>query len=479
MKHACTLFFVLFATSLFAQHTVTVTNGYGSGTYNTGDTVHIWSTAYDSTQTFDAWTGDVSLLESAREWHSWLVMPGYDVNFTAHTRSMPPYQIQYEQIMGVNNLKNVYYYFPPNYKGVVYLFHGTGGSASGWIYRTENRSFTNAAIADTFAIIVTEAEEITLNTDLNGDGKLRWQSTPFDSTTNIDYGNLKAITDTFVNRGLMTYGTKRFALGMSNGGSFSTTETYLFHYHAGISYCASGPDIVFNYTNVPFAFRMALYDDNDEVGPAGNYQAWQHDSILEARGICHQYKIHDHQPLYPERFARIPGVSISVSQGMYNELVTNGQLNAQHYALPSDTIFAHIMANPFAYPLVLSQSSLVLEELGNEIQAANAQHHFYSDWNAASLDFFDHLCSQVVAAVQEEAVPGIFMVYPNPAQTYVQVTGIDLQNDFRLVLYDYLGHCLRTVYNQSQLNVEDLAPGMYLVQVWQNNNFYTARILKV
>jgi hypothetical protein len=39
-------------TSIFAQtFNLTVNNGYGSGTYQAGDTVHIWSFAYDSTKT--------------------------------------------------------------------------------------------------------------------------------------------------------------------------------------------------------------------------------------------------------------------------------------------------------------------------------------------------------------------------------------------------------------------------------------------
>lgn len=142
---------------------LTVTNGYGSGTYTVGDTVHIWSKSYDNTKTFSTWSGNSLFLANPKEWHTTLVMPNQNLNVTAEIVNMPTYSIAYEQIMGQNNLKNVYYFFPSNLKGVLYLFHGTGGQAANWTTTVEYRSFVNAAIADTFGIIITEAEEIVLN----------------------------------------------------------------------------------------------------------------------------------------------------------------------------------------------------------------------------------------------------------------------------------------------------------------------------
>ena len=62
--------------------TVTINNGYGSGKYKTGDTVHIFSVAYTDNQLFDKWTGDISLLNAPNEWHTWFIMPGNNINIT-------------------------------------------------------------------------------------------------------------------------------------------------------------------------------------------------------------------------------------------------------------------------------------------------------------------------------------------------------------------------------------------------------------
>ena len=104
-----------------------------------------------------------------------------------------------------------------------------------------------------------------------------------------------------------------------------------------------------------------MYDDHEEVGTEGNYQAWQHDSILQVNGICHDYEIYNRQPIYPQRFARIQGVSLATSMGIYSDLLTNGELDANKYALHSDTIKNHVLANPFQYPSISSLSSQPLK----------------------------------------------------------------------------------------------------------------------
>ncbi len=458
---------LLLSTGLEAQfHNLTVNGGYGSGSFQVGDTVHIWSEAYDNSKTFSNWNGDSQFLSNPKEWHSTLVMPDQDVIVSAQIANMPAYSINSEQIMGANNLKNVYSYFPPNPKGLLYLFHGTSGSASNWITTVEYRSFVNRAIADTFAIIVTEAEEITLNSDLNGDGKLRWQGFPLDTVNGIDYQNIKIITDTFINRGDLSPIVPKFSVGMSNGGSFSAATSYVLNYKAGISYCASSVQAIFGVRNNPFAFRMAKYDDNAEVGPEGNYEAWQNDSILQARDICHDYKIHDRQPIYPQRFARIPGISVATSMAIFNQLSNNGQLDSENYALHSDTIKSHILATPALYSSVIGLTTAQQIEVLSQIAASNAEHKFYSDYNFESLDFLNRLCSQTAEVGNLYLDNFAIDIYPNPTNNKVNIL-VPIEN-YSLDLIDQIG---RTVLHKSNLNhktiidLSDFENGLYVVKI--------------
>jgi hypothetical protein len=201
-KHLLILIASLMAADGHAQtFNLTVNNGYGSGNFAAGDTVHVWCEAIPEDAVFMQWSGNIATMADVEEWHTTLIMPPRNVRLTANFRTIAPFTIHYEKIRAVNNLKNVYSYFPPQYKGVIFLAHGTNSKAEHWINLVEYYQFTKDAIADSFAVIITEAEEVTLNVDTNGDSTLRWVSAPLDSTANIDIANIIALTDTFIARG--------------------------------------------------------------------------------------------------------------------------------------------------------------------------------------------------------------------------------------------------------------------------------------
>src|SRR6185312_11877170 len=124
---------------------VTVNNGYGSGKYKTGDTVHIFCENYSANQIFNKWSGDISLLNAPDEWHTWFIMADKNVSFTASLQNTTPFTLKYEQIKDLVN--------------------------------------------NNFGIIITEAEEATTGIDANGDGKIRWYLLPADTIANVDYAN--------------------------------------------------------------------------------------------------------------------------------------------------------------------------------------------------------------------------------------------------------------------------------------------------
>ena len=147
-------------------------------------------------------------------------MPSGNVTLTASCNFQTPVVLKYEKIRGVNILKNVYYSFPNTQKGIVYLCHGTGGSAQNLVNNVEWQEMINDLVYAGYAIVVTEAEEVSLNQDLNSDGKIRWELTPVDTLTNPDYGNVKALADTFYARGYTNPSVPFYSIGMSDGGAF-------------------------------------------------------------------------------------------------------------------------------------------------------------------------------------------------------------------------------------------------------------------
>ncbi len=178
------------------------------------------------------------LLNGKDEWHTWFIMPAKNVSYTGSIKNITPVTLNFEQIMGRDRLKPVYYYFPAGHKGFVFLLHGTSGTAQHFVNSYEYQQLIKDLVTDNFGVIVTEAEESTTGIDVNGDGKIRWAVSPADSVTNVDYANIKIITDTFYNRGVTNRSKFRYAAGMSNGGNFSAYLSSYYKYKAAISYCA-------------------------------------------------------------------------------------------------------------------------------------------------------------------------------------------------------------------------------------------------
>ena len=373
---------------------VTVANGYGSGKYKTGDTVHIFSSAYTSSQLFDTWSSsDASLLNGKEEWHTWFIMPARNVSFTASIKNISPVTLTLEQIMGRDRLKPVYYFFPAGHKGFVLLLHGSGGSAQNFVTSYEYQQLIKDLVNDNFGVIVTEAEEATTGIDANGDGKLRWGTTPYDSVTNVDYANIKIITDVFYTRGVTSRSKLRYSVGMSNGGNFSSYLSALYSYKAGVSYCAPSGAPIAAVSTTPLQFCMARFDNNENVGPTGNANALTNSQTLTSRGICSKYYIQEHSPLYAERFARKGDITIAKSIALFNELKSKGFLNSKNYFIGfGDALTTAYQANPTSFPELNSLTVLQKLSVIEQIDLAVADHQMYSDYNRATLKFLNTQC---------------------------------------------------------------------------------------
>ena len=373
--------------------TVTIINGYGSGLYKVGDTVDIWSNAIAPDSVFNEWTGDNNFLFNAGEWHSSFIMPRTNITLTATCSYLAPFTLKYEKIKGVNNLKNVYYYFPASQKGIVYLCHGTGGNAQNLVNNFEWREMISDLAFAGYAIVVTEAEEVTLNIDLDGDGKIHWMLLPADTTANIDYANIAALTDTFYLRRYTQPSVPRYSIGMSNGGIFSSALSFIFHYAAGVSYCAPTGTLITSTSTTPLQFCMAQYDNAPEVGATGNALAQTNASALTARGICSPLYLHNHSPAYPQRWARWNGISLSLSKAIFSELQTNHLLDSRNYlVLTADSIEARITASPSHYPVISSLNLAQYTFATNEMDIMFAAHQFFSDYNKTTIHFLEAPC---------------------------------------------------------------------------------------
>ena len=108
---------------------VTVTNGFGSGTYEAGSMVHIWANHNPRTQVVMHWSGDSGILTDVGEWHTSFVMPSRNVTFIAELTETS-FNLTEAQFNGRFRSKTVRYFIPPNPVGLVHITHGAGGSGN-------------------------------------------------------------------------------------------------------------------------------------------------------------------------------------------------------------------------------------------------------------------------------------------------------------------------------------------------------------
>lgn len=468
MRQHIKILFLLFAFSpCFGQtYQLTVQNGYGSGQYAAGDTVHIWAAEYPNSEVFWRWTGQVEhLLQwDAREddWHKRVVMPAKNVTVRANTKTMPPNSdLAYEEIMGRDTLKRVFSYFPAKPKGTVWFFHGTGGEAYAWVNPYDNRQLVNRCIADTFAIIITECEESTKEKDLDNDGNFkRWNYTP-DSVANVDFANIRAIRDTFIRRGKIGISTPNIGVGFSAGGAMSLIMGWYSKWKVGVDYGTGGVPGAAQNSTAPAMICPNRRDDHPEVGPEGVNEAFVHQQLYRARGVCSEVYVNEPGPLHPQRFKRKPGITAAQSLAIFNDLMNNNCLGPKGYLLKSlHQIEDLVAANPQKWP---SLATLGIPErlfVGDQIAELWTSHHFTPDFDGKALRFIQDACgSGVTAAPEAVETARTLRIWPNPATYQITVEGVN-----GLVRIFAVTGQLQMVVTGPTVDISALAPGLYYVQ---------------
>ena len=373
--------------------TVSVSAGYGSGTYRAGDTVDIFSENYGSDQIFDHWSGDTALLQAPREWHTWFVMPARDVSLSGHLETTAPFSLNEVSIMGRDRMKPVYYYFPPSCKGVVYLLHGTGGNAAHLVKAYEWQQLIKSLADGHYGVIVTESEESTTGVDANGDGKIRWTQLPYDSVANVDFANIRIITESFYQQGLISRALPRYAIGMSDGGFFAVALSSMYGFTAEVNYCSQGSPLAIQMTHTPIQFCMARFDSNPQIGPQGNADALANSKALEARGVCSRLLMKERSPLYPERFAREGTLTDAQAKAVFDELEDKDYLDSRHYFRgTADAFVADYQADPGNFPVIASLTLSQQQSVTSQITLSVSDHKMYSDYDHATVSFLDDPC---------------------------------------------------------------------------------------
>jgi len=360
---------------------VTITNGFGSRTYEAGSTVHIWSNHNPRTQVVMGWSGDIAFLPDTGEWHTSFVMPSRNITLSAELQSTS-FQLVEEQFDGRDRSKTVRYFIPPNPIGFVHITHGTGGS--GDIIKSIEAGYIARVLVEAgYGVWATDAEEVDIG-DQDGNNKIRWNTSM--TADNVEFANLTRIVRQFVSRQLIPQGTPNFIIGMSNGGAFSLVAGSALNLNAAVVYCASGSEQVAAATETPTAWYLCEQDDNEQVD---NKKAARNHEALKARNIATELYSHGPSPMYDQRFVRIGGIDEATSKAIAEELRMNNHVDARGYLLQDgNDIEETVSKSPTNYPVINGlQPRIQAREVLQQLRIMRSNHRMYDDYARRTLAF--------------------------------------------------------------------------------------------
>ena len=485
----CLLLVILIPSFSWSQsYNLNVTHGFGTETYEEGDTIYIWANPDFNEYIFKEWQGSATnyMLEQ-NEWLTRIVVPiGSNTGtisalgifddlsstvITTHESVILPGKDNGEQIPA---MVDVYSRIPLNPIGIIFCFHGTGGSGAGFENDFEKNAFFKAGANRNYIMIAADSNEKTFG-DQNNDGVLRWEindPAQDDESNNIDIKMINALRDTIITRLNLPSTFSTFTLGVSNGANFADLCAAALEFNASGHMTGNGhPDV---YTTredaTPVIFVQSVNDQHSSANPEvvlSNYNA------LLNRGIMAEFHWHNKTPVYPFRFARTedmlisPSTSDSIFQRMVN---TVGLLDTENKLLVQDN--SGIPLNLYT-GLGLSSGSII--DCENQIKIMNADHKFHSHYNNRIIDFFDEILTGTLSIKDDKNDNEIYL-YPNPANDYISISSTN--NLRHCELYSTTGRFLKKFTDQSTFNLSKYPSGSYFMRIQMDDRVLIRKIIR-
>lgn len=368
MKYCLTLLILIFVCQIAAQTSLTVTAGSGDGTYRGQGFPDIWADPATPGTVFAGWSGDTHLLERPDEWHTRVKTGVRRINLTANYRATATWAPSSPEAAGSSQMR---YYFPTSYVGVVFHFHGSGGSMNALYTQVEQTFYARELVDAGYAVV-------TINSADRVSGQ--WSQLP--AATNPDIANIQSALATFRNRGWINTQTPVFASGSSFGGGFAPEVAYLFGFRGTAIFIATSSAPLVALTGVPMIWNIMQNDTT--LAPGSVQTAFQNYSTLRSRGVRAEYNVLKPSPVFSARFKRIPGVTDAQSLAIYNALKSNNFLDSRDYlrANPKTSGWEAVIPPVF---------SSIAGDIGDQLWVCYAEHQFFSDHNRRVIRFFDSL----------------------------------------------------------------------------------------
>lgn len=226
-----------------------------------------------------------------------------------------------------------------------------------------------------------------------------------------------------------------------------------------------------NHSNLkPIIWLQAKNDNNQS---ADSLRAMQNFHTLIDQEICTEWHWQERSPIYPQRFTRTyGGINNAMSESIFEKLVAQDYLDENNY-LKIDNINMDFPFDNFIEEFNLS--SQAKRDVLDQLNAANADHGAFSDFNKTIIDFFESLCG-VNPIRERDKLLNQIRIYPNPTKGTVHFKSYEEPD---IVIFDLSG---RFILERSKVEVIDLgglSSGVYIIEIKSGDSvFYTKLIIE-
>lgn len=270
-------------------------------------------------------------------------------------------------------------YVPEHPRGMVYLFHGSLGSAN-FAEKVETVAVLNRLIADGYGFVSTSSTERT--------GDRRWEVANASTTTNPDLARLARLNANLVATTPLEPTTPLVGIGMSNGARFVTLWGQVWKnagYPVKAIWASMGriapPVSAPGALTVPTVFSTAVNDYTSPPGPIiADFNA------TRSAGTPTSLYVSSERRLTTGPYLRIPGIDQGEAQGIVDALKATGVWDAQGQRIVADAEQAVAQAQTAKLPASVAP---VANEVANQTALQLAVHQFTSEFGGEVVAFFE------------------------------------------------------------------------------------------
>ena len=272
---------------------------------------------------------------------------------------------------------------PAHPKGVVYMFHGSGGGV-GFVARLETVDVLNTLVARGYGFVATDSTNRTSK---------QWNVTDASLRTNPDLARLARLRQHVVATTSVSTVTPTYGIGMSNGAAFAAlwaavSERSEMPVGAVGLYMSAPRSVVFRTGGLRVPTFMVIGQNDTRTSPTHERADLQR---IAASGTPTRLEEVQRRPLMASRYLRIPGVNSVVATSIVNAYRGARIIDAQGNLIVTLPRISKNGQDPFTSKVTLpsSLSRAQQQDVQDETLATIGEHEFNAEFKVQNVDFFD------------------------------------------------------------------------------------------